>query len=143
VRLRYQISDFSGRQLNRMNRRAQSFETGDTVYVALKAPPGRGIVPATDEDLPADLRPFIPVAIDKEVDAARRVGDVVLRATVERAGENSVRLVYGAEQYFIPQFAGGDIEERIDDVIVEVRVADDGETAIKRLFIDDAEVEFH
>ena len=100
-------------------------------------------MPATDEDLPADLRPFIPVAIDKEVDAARRVGDVVLRATVERAGENSVRLVYGAEQYFIPQFAGGDIEERIDDVIVEVRVADDGETAIKRLFIDDAEVEFH
>ena len=55
------------------------------------------------------------------------------------------RIKYGVEEYFVPQFEGLEIEKnlQIKNVYAELAVGTQGESAIKRLFINNREQEFN
>ena len=49
---------------------------------------------------------------------------------------------YGLETYFVPQNQGRPIENSMADITVEIALAEDGDSAIRKLFIGSVEVEF-
>jgi uncharacterized membrane-anchored protein len=83
------------------------------------------------------------VSISRDLEKIRGESPVVIRGRVEHGSSRRVRVVYGIESYFVPQFEGLEIEKHMANVEVEVAVAESGESAIKKLFIEDKEVEFY
>lgn len=56
-----------------------------------------------------------------------------------------MRLTYGIEQYFVPQREGRKLERNISnaEVSVEVAITRSGQSALKKLFINNKEIKFH
>ena len=141
VILNYEISSFTEKEMRLFNRKAQSFEKGERVYLALKMKKN-----ATDDDNFAR-----PVAVAKHrADLAEfdlvlqgRARDHYTPGEYELDQARALRIKFGVEEYFVPQFEGLEIERALARTHVEVAVARSGESAIRRLFIDGQEVKFH
>ncbi|MCR9142816.1 MAG: GDYXXLXY domain-containing protein [bacterium] len=151
VILRYTISDFNPREMQRLNIYKESYAYDETVYVALE--PGA-----------ASGDPHRAVALSKDLAKLREKHELILRGKSQRDyqfpaendGETRVEfdndfddwreglsLRYGVEEYFVPQYEGLAIENDIAKTTVEVALAASGESAIRRLFLDGEEVLFY
>ena len=67
---------------------------------------------------------------------------VVMKGTVISNDSLGLRVRYGVEDYFVPQFEGKKIEKQMSGVSVLVVISQSGESAIKKLFINEKEVQF-
>ncbi len=131
----------------------RSLLSGDYVeltYIAADLPRVRNKIVGTD----IKARSAVYVAVEKKKDSdtwdavaysmeRKKVEGpdrVILRGRVKR---RNGRVRFGVEQYFVPQFQGLRIEREIAKVTVDVAVSDDGECAIKRLYIAGKEVTFY
>ena len=161
VILRYTISEFEGEELTRLNRFNESYRTNEFIYVALKA--GEAQAPRAGNAGDKQTQhppPHQAVAISKDLAKLQGEYDLILRGRVlydfipptpaERAeftdefhGYSSLQIRYGVEEYFVPQFQGLEIEHAMAKTVVEVAVADSGESAIRQLFLDGEVVEFY
>lgn len=56
--------------------------------------------------------------------------------------ESMLQIRYGVEEYFVPQGHGIDIENARGQITVEVAVSTAGESALRKIFIDDKQVIF-
>ena len=141
VRLNYEISRFTADDMERLNVFNESFKKHAAVYVALEKP--------------TDGKFHRAVALSSRREKLQQAGRVIVRGTAQDdfrppesdAKTKSIRVAlqvrYGVEEYFVPQFEGKKIERRLEQAHVEVAVADSGESAIRKLFIDDKEVTFY
>lgn len=140
VILNYKISNFHGWaktwDWGQLNPRQENFRRYDTIYVAL--------APETTSKF------WRPVEVAHDRKTLEGKGPVIIRGRVMHAmhaGPITVR--YGVEEYFVPQFEGRTIEDAMRRrsngeaaVSAEVVVAASGESALRRLFIEDQEVQF-
>ena len=114
----------------------------DTVFVALK------------KNLDDDFYVFVDIA--KSVDAFKKDYDIFLKGKVSRIfsehqflGDNnwqktySINILYGIEDYFIPQNEGKEIEKQMANASVQISVADDGRCALSALYISGEEITFY
>ena len=131
VVLNYTISRFPDEEFKRLNRGNEEFKHNDTIYVALER--------ESDAKKSAAWK---AVAISKDRKTLSAEFPIVIRGVI-RSDWQPYQIRYGVENYFVPQFEGKQIEREISDVTVEVAVAKSGESGIKRLFINDEEVEFY
>ena len=127
VRLNYTISTFREEQFRAVNRDNETFQQQDTIYVALEKP--------------ANSQFWDAVAVSHDLKKLKAAYPVVLRGVFLSTWSYQIR--YGVEQYFVPQFEGLQIEQEIRNASVEVAVSSSGESAIKRLFINEQEVKFY
>ena len=127
VRLNYTISNFSEERFRTLNRDNETFQQQDTIYVALEKP--------------ANSPFWDAVAVSHDLKKLKATYPVVIRGVFVSTWSYQVR--YGVEQYFVPQFEGLQIEQEIRNASVEVAVSGSGESAIKRLFLNDQEVKFY
>lgn len=127
VILRYTVSDFPDNTFKALTRENKRIRRGDMVYVGIRPKKGEKYWEAQ--------------MISLDPDSLRKACPVVLRGTYKGGSRNEIR--YGVEQYFVPQFEGRRIEREIRNVMVEAAVARSGESAVKRLFINDREVTFY
>jgi len=125
VRLNYEISDIEDSKLPGEKR---SYREGDTIYVALVKNRTGNFYSAAETS----------VSIDK---LAGRY-PVIIKGTVESPYIN-LHIRYGIESYFVPQNEGKDIGMDMADVSAEVSVAEDGRSALSRLFFSGREVKFY
>ena len=152
VILTYSISRFDGEKMRRLNLFHESYTYGETVYVALQ--PGQKI--PTTENPESETAPHQAVAISRDLKKLRETYPLILRgrttsdhqwpgSTEEVFDEFSsgLSLEYGVEEYFVPQYEGRRIETELAKTTVEVALADSGESAIRRLFLDGEEVRFY
>lgn len=127
VRLNYTISNFSDDRFELLNLHQEYFQERDTVYVALERP--------------ANSQVWEAVAIGRDLNGLKLKYPVVIRGVVRQL--HPYRIRYGVEQYFVPQFEGLPIEREIRNTTVEVAISTSGESAIKRLFVNDQPVTFY
>ncbi|PID56284.1 hypothetical protein CSB45_12195 [candidate division KSB3 bacterium] len=130
VVLNYTISRFSEKQLRQLNHDHENLKMmlHGEIYVALSPVP--------------DAQYWEAVAVSQHRQTLQAAYPVVIRGII-RPNRRPYQIRYGVEHYFVPQFEGRQIEQEISNVTVEVAVAESGESAIKRLFINDQEVEFY
>jgi len=129
VRLNYRISRFTAEELQRLNPTGESFKPHETVYLALERPRGAKFHEARE--------------ISHDGDRLRQRFAVVIRGTArEGSAWTGLGVRYGVEEYFVPQHQGRRIEREMARTSVEVAVSAAGESGIRRLFIDDQEVQF-
>lgn len=127
VRLNYTISNFDPTRFDNLNQDKEIFKNGETLFVALEK---------TKES------PFWEaVAVSHDFQKLKTKYPIVIRGTLQSLYPYRIR--YGVEQYFVPQYEGRHIEQALDKVSVEVAISSSGESAIKRLFLDDQEVVFY
>lgn len=143
VTLNYEISQITkifAQKENDSQMRAMS--KNDIVFVALKK---------NNDDV---FYSFADIA--KSYDVIKEDHVIVLKGRIKRIYsekqffENNdwherydIDVVYGIEDYFIPQNEGLAIERQMADVSVEVSVADDGKAALSALFIAGERVKFY
>ncbi len=128
VRLNYEISEIKPGESESDQKKFNEFRDGDTVYVALAKNRGDQFYSVADySKSPADLK---------------KTYSVLLKGTVEDR-YLSLRIRYGLETYFVPQNEGKDIETNLAEVSAEVSVAEDGRSALSRLFVAGKEVRFY
>ena len=127
VRLNYTISTFREDQFRLFNRDNETFQQQDTIYVALEKT--------------ANSPFWNAAAVSHDLKKLKATYPVVMRGVFLFTWSYQVR--YGVEQYFVPQFEGLQIEREIRNTSVEVAVSGSGESAIKRLFVNDQEVKFY
>jgi len=126
VILNYEISSlakdiYTGPNLNNL-------KPNDTVYVAL-------------EKL-INKKYWVAKSFSTDYDTLRKSYPVIMRGTIKDT-YSTIRIHYGIENYFVPQNQGLKIEQKMDDISVEISVSDTGESALSRLFISDREVTFY
>jgi len=133
VIINYKISRFSGKELARVNVFGEKYKKHDWVYAALEKKP--------------ESKFHQVVAISRDKSKVQGPGRVLLRGRAMnsvRPGKYAyLRLRYGVEQYFVPQYEGKRLERKMREVSVELRAAPSGESAIRRLFIAGEEVKFY
>ena len=125
VELRYRIADLNSLPGTNVHRRRED-RFSRTIYVALEK--------GTDDDV------WHAVACSDAPQDVAGAERVVVRGRTD-SGLTDIR--YGIEQFFVPQYQGLRIERNLDRVTVDVAVGSSGECAIKRLYIDGTEVNFH
>lgn len=113
VVLNYKISSLDRRALGI----TETFRPGQVVYVGLE-PRGKF---------------WEAVSV-----GTQRPQGVYLRGRTEFSfGEDTVRVSYGVESYFVPEGSGRLVERTRDPLSVEVAVGRDGTAVIRRLFLGD------
>jgi len=128
VRLNYEISEIRKGESEAEQKKFDDFSEDDTIYVAL-------IKNKTD-------RYFSIADYGKSAGELKQKYPVILKGKVEDA-YSSLQVRYGLETYFVPQNEGKEIETNMAEVSAEVSVADDGMSALSRLFIAGKEVKFY
>jgi uncharacterized membrane-anchored protein len=129
VILNYKISTIGENIISKSNLKdIYNLERKD-IYVAL--------------NLKANDKHYSIAAISDNFDELKSKYSTVIRGRVEWGSADSLRVKYGVESYFVPQGEGKIIEKQLNDVSVEVSVADNGDSAISKLFIEDQEVKFY
>ena len=78
----------------------------------------------------------------KTADELKNNYRIILKGTVDDA-YYALRITYGLETYFVPQNEGREIETKIAEVSAEVSIAEDGRSALSKLFIAGKEVKFY
>jgi len=128
VRLNYVISEIRKGETEAEHKKFDEFSEGDTIYVAL-------VKNKSDR--------FYSIAdFGKNADELKSRYPVILKGTVEDV-YSTLSIKYGLETYFVPQNEGKDIETRIAEVSAVVSIADDGNSALSKLFIAGEEVRFY
>lgn len=128
VRLNYEISQISKGETEKEKAEFDEFSTDDTIYVAL-------VKNKNDQ--------YYSIAdYAKTHDKLGGEYHVVLKGKVEDV-YSTLHIRYGLETYFVPQNEGKEIETDMAEVSAEVSIADDGRSALSRLFIGGKEVKFY
>lgn len=128
VRLNYEISEIRKGETEAEQKKFDGFSEDDTIYVAL-------VKNKSDR--------FYSIAdYAKTADELKQNYKIVLKGTVDGA-YYALRIRYGLETYFVPQNEGKDIETSMAEVSAEVSIAEDGRSALSRLFIAGKEVRFY
>lgn len=112
----------------------RAFSVGDTLYVSLQQD-GEDWKPISlSGDIPAQM-PFLRGLVTS-VQRAAMTGDEDCTATGGQCFSYAVE--YNLEKFFVPEGAGREIEDMRNSqrVSVDVAVASDGRSALKRLLID-------
>jgi len=128
VRLNYEISQISKDETEKDKIRFDEFSTDDTIYVAL-------VKNKNDQY-------YSIVDYGKNSKELKNKHTVILKGTVEDV-YSTLHIRYGIETYFVPQNEGKEIETNMAEVSAEVSIADDGRSALSRLFIAGKEVKFY
>lgn len=128
VRLNYEISEIRKGETEKEKVKFDEFSDGDTIYVALEK---------NKND-----RFFSIADYAKSPDELKKKHSLILKGKVDYSYA-ILRVRYGLETYFVPQNEGKDIEAGMAEVSAEVSVADDGRSALSRLFIAGEEVRFY
>ncbi|SFS99989.1 GDYXXLXY domain-containing protein [Paenibacillus sp. BC26] len=115
VQLNYAINNASWSDWKETGDKA---EGGDTVYVLL----------ALHEDTSTYE---IKGVYDRK--PARDTGEVVLKGRVQYTTDDTLRITYGLEQYYVEENTGKELEQRAGKLIVEVKVAPWGSAIIERI----------
>ncbi len=103
----------------------KAFKKNETVYVAVEKKEGEKFYEAC--------------AVSRDIKKLKETYQYVLRGKAK----NYRRVKYGVEEYFVPQYEGLKIERNLRNTTVEIAIAESGESAIKRLFINGEEVRFY
>lgn len=128
VRLNYEISQIREGESEKEKSKFDEFSPDDTIYVALAKNKNDQFYSIAD--------------YAKTHDKLGAEYHVVLKGKVEDA-YSSLQIRYGLETYFVPQNEGKEIETSMAEVSAEVSVAEDGTSALSRLFIAGREVKFY
>lgn len=128
VRLNYEISEIKPGGTEAEQKKLEDFSEGDTIYVALARDKGDLFYRAAD--------------FAKDPEELRKRYNIILKGRVEER-YTSLQVKYGLETYFVPQHEGRGIETNMAEVSAEVSVAEDGRSALSRLFIAGREVRFY
>ncbi|MBP3962173.1 GDYXXLXY domain-containing protein [Paenibacillus lignilyticus] len=115
VQLNYAINNASWTDWKETGDKAKH---GDTVYVLLAL----DNVTSTYE---------IKGVYDNKPD--RGTGEVVLKGRVQYTTDDTLRITYGLEQYYVEENTGKELEQRAGKLIVEVKVAPWGSAIIERI----------
>jgi len=128
VQLNYEISEIRALNNAALQKKIDSFNENDTIYVALEKKKGSGFHSIAD--------------FSRDHGELKKRFGVILKGTVDD-NYYSLRIRYGLETYFVPQNEGKEIETSMADVSAEVSIADDGRSALSKLFIAGREVKFY
>ncbi len=134
VTFQYDISNISSYQL-----RDASVQNGQTVYVVLRS--GYGGSWRVSEGLknkPSNNSVFIKGAIKSGADQPKPESFLIkgVRQIPEDNFEDDLNIVYGIEEYFIPEGAGRDFNFWNKDVLAKVILDENGNAIIKQIFVD-------
>jgi uncharacterized membrane-anchored protein len=139
VTLNYSVSRLTGAQLLALMDAPAPLTVEERVYIAFEKKPG--------------ARFHTPIALGRNLEELRGRSELILRAWVSSASfqnpagaiapDDSLSLRFGAEQYFTPQHEGAAIEREMANAYVELAVARDGDSALRKLFVNDKEVRFY
>jgi uncharacterized membrane-anchored protein len=128
VQLNYEISEIRKGATESEQKKFDSFSEDDTIFVAL--------VKNRDDH-------FYSIGdYAKTADELNKNYRIILKGTVDDA-YYVIRIRYGIETYFVPQSEGKEIETNMTEVSAEVSIAEDGRSALSRLFIAGEEVKFY
>jgi len=129
VILTYQISSFDQDELQRLLKGPEDFKKGREIWIALEKNQATGFHEPTG------------IAGDR---SELKNAALVLRGRIRQAWSGHLEVLYGLEQYFVPQNEGKELEKnRLRDTSVEVAVNDDGDSAVVAIFVGGTEVKFH
>lgn len=129
VILNFKISRFDDGEVSSLVRGDPDFKRGQTVWIALKKNKASGFHEAS--------------AISADREQLLAADGIVIRGQADRNWGGSLRVRYGLEQYFVPQFEGKEIEKNLRETSVDVAVDESGASAVVRLFVSGVEVTFH
>lgn len=116
-----------------------SVQNGQTVYVVLKDQVGREywIISEVSKSKPSDNSVFIKGVV------RRGGGDRVIsspssmdRAPIKINRSVTLNIVYGIEEYFIPEGAGRDFNFFNKQALAKVMLDENGNAVLKQLFVD-------
>lgn len=155
VILRYRISRFDGEEVGQLNVFNEAIRPGSFVYLALRettrTADGKRAVPI--ESAP---RLHTAVAFSQNADLLRtdpRFADTILLRgkLVDASGLQQslgddyryAEFEFGLEDYFVPQNEGRWIERELAGATVSVAIAENGQSAVRDLFLDGEKVRFH
>lgn len=58
-------------------------------------------------------------------------GEVLLKGRIEYVDDESIRITYGIEQYYVPENTGKELEQQVGKLVVKVKVAAWGSPVVK------------
>ncbi|MAF20865.1 MAG: hypothetical protein CMI55_04300 [Parcubacteria group bacterium] len=134
VTFQYDISNISSYQL-----RDASVQNGQTVYVVLRSGYGGSWrVSEVLKNKPSNNSVFIKGAIKSGADQPKPESFLIkgVRQIPEDNFEDDLNIVYGIEEYFIPEGAGRDFNFWNKDVLAKVILDENGNAIIKQIFVD-------
>lgn len=109
-----------------------SVQNGQTVYVVLKDQVGREywIASEVSKSKPSDNSVFIKGVVRR---GGMRTGE---RLDTKRSRGSTLNIVYGIEEYFIPEGAGRDFNFFNKQALAKVMLDENGNAVLKQLFVD-------
>lgn len=110
----------------------QQIRNGDTVYVVLRQTGKYWTVQNVQKTKPTGGKLFIKGKI--ESGGAESQADPL---SYQRFGGSRLHVVYGIEQYFIPEGKGQNFNFRNKEVAAMVAIDDNGNAALKKIYVDD------
>lgn len=119
---RYDISNVDSYYAN-----SQQIRNGDTVYVVLWQSGKYHIVGNVQKAKPTGNELFIKGKVESGG----------LENQTDPFGVFRLRIVYGVEQYFIPEGKGRDFSFLNKEAAARVAIDDNGNAALKRIYVDD------
>jgi uncharacterized membrane-anchored protein len=129
VILNYDISRLKTSEKGFIVINGKTLSEGDSIYVALRKDKSGKYYEAADYGF--DLKEL------------RNKYPVIIRGKVYNLWADNYNVVYGIEQYFVPQNRGKEIEQDLRNVSVLVSVDEKGSSAVSRIYIEDKEVTFY
>jgi len=126
VILTYQISNLDKNKILYLQEK-QNIKKNSSLYVALMKKPGDKFYEAVDAHL--------------DIHELKKKYSTIIRGVVVHTYRFRIR--YGVENYFVPQYKGLEIEKNLFNAHVEIALSDSGESAIRKLYIDNKEVKFN
>lgn len=127
VTLNYDISEVPSDII--LQNGQQNLTAGATIYVALEKNEKSSF--------------FTAVGYSGDPGSLKKKYPVVIKGTVKSTESGGYRILYGVEEYFIPQFKGKELEQEMAKLSVLVSVDDAGNSALSRLYLDEKEVSFY
>jgi len=128
VILNYKISRFSKLEFQKLNLFDEKFNKNDTVYLGLK------------KELKTKY--YTAFAVSKDIEKLKKDYKFIIRGAI-KSKYSTYQIKYGVENYFVPQHKGKKIELQLKNTYVIVVISNSGESAIKKLFVNNKEVIFN
>lgn len=112
--------------------RGQQIKNGDTVYVVLRQSGKYGIAQNVQKNQPAGNELFIKGKVES--------GGLENQSepfSSQRFGGSRIHIVYGVEQYFIPEGEGRNFSFGNKEAAARIAVDDNGNAALKQIYVND------